>query len=105
MPTSVIETRFAQMFPTLEPREIERMGRGVRSSNQPLSRRLLIARGAIDLAREKKPVRASHRERAIELRRHIIVVLDGVAGARHFHRFQSRDAAQHLELHVHGQRR
>ena len=73
----------------------------VDAREQPLERRLLVARGAVELPGE---VQARGRpcvsSVAVELRGRRVVVLDRVAVAHHLDALQPRDGAQELELHV-----
>src|SRR6266850_3502870 len=68
-----------------------------------LARRLLVARRAVDLTGEEQVLDRRHLEPRRELRRGIVVVLDGVTGARHPCTLESGYGVQKLELHGDGE--
>ncbi len=59
--------------------EVLRGARGVRSGHETLPRRLLVARGPVDLAREEEPRQRACLERHFQLLRKNDVVFDGVS--------------------------
>ena len=69
-----------------------------------MSGSLLVAGCAIDLSGEKQPGACAHLEHRVELRRRVVIVLNGVTGAGHARSFETRHGVQNCELHGCGQR-
>ena len=78
----------------------KRKKRSVQSRHSPLASRLLIPRGAVDLTSKVQPLQRLDRQRAVQLRRRKVVVLDGVTGTGHLHPLKPRHRPQVLELHL-----
>ncbi len=72
--------------------------------HDPLRRRLLVARGAIDLAGEKESLDPPHLQTVGELGGNHRVVLHRVARADNLRPLQPRDGAHQRHLHIHGER-
>ena len=68
--------------------------------NDALPRRLLVPRGAIDLAREEETGNVPELERVSELVRREVVVFDRVSGLGHHDLLHPRNRAQKLQLHL-----
>ncbi|MNX18811.1 hypothetical protein D3C86_487170 [compost metagenome] len=75
----------------------------VQPGHQPLGRRFLVARGAVDLARGEEARDPLGLKRRVELRGGKVIVLDRVAGLEHRDVAQARHGAEHRELDVLGE--
>ena len=86
---------------SLSPRKQSR----VNARHNPLRRRLLVTRGAINLPRQEKTRRRLSLHCRKQLIRRHIIILDGIAHAHHLHALQRRNTAQHRQLHIFWQAR
>src|SRR5258708_4073276 len=77
----------------------------VDAGHHPLARRLLVARGPVDLAGKEQALDRLGLEPRRELGGRVVVVLDRVSWTGHARLLESRHGVQELELHSHGQRR
>ena len=86
--------------PQDEGRETEQLPRGVHPGDKALHGGLLIAGGAVELARAVQPFDLLALQRGIQLRRINAVVFDRIGASCHLGLFQTRDRVQHLDLHL-----
>ena len=77
---------------------------GVGTGDEALACSLFVAGSAVDLACEPQAFGAAHAQRVVELERLHKVVLHRVAVAQEAAFLEPRDGAQHLFLHLAGQR-
>ena len=96
------DVRFAAREPD---RRSPRGARRVDSGDEPLRGSLFVSGGSVELAAMVEAGDAMRLQRVAQLRRGNHVVLDGVAGAHHRARLQTRQRMQHLELHFGRKRR
>ena len=80
-----------------------RPARRVQSGHQSLGGRLLVAGGAVDLAREEQTPRPAGLQRRKQLPRIDVVVLDGVSRPRHLRPLEPRNGLQQRRLRVPGE--
>ena len=96
----VNEDAKVRLVPLGRPRIAARhLARGVQPRQQPLGRRFLVARGAVDLAGEVQPRNRLRLKRGLEPARVEEVVLDGVAGPGDPRLSEALDASHQRELH------
>ena len=74
--------------------------RGVEPGHQPLRRRFLVPRGAVDLPGQEQPGHRPYLERRRQRPRVHMVVFDGIAGAQDPRLLQPRDGGDHRRLHI-----
>src|SRR5204862_80504 len=74
--------------------------RRIDARDEPLSRSLLVACGAVDLAREVQPRERARLERGLQVPRIEEVVLDRITGARQVRVLEAPDSAHELALHI-----
>jgi hypothetical protein len=76
---------------------------GVEAGEQALGRRLLIARGAVDLPGEKQAAYGLAFQAGLESTRIVVIVFDGIARAQDAGVLQPRYRAHQAQLHIEGQ--
>ena len=81
-------------------RRASRQPRRIEPGEQALSRRLLIAGGAVDLASQEEPGNRAGLERVLQGARIDEIILDGVTGTQHSRSFQSRNGLEQAALHI-----
>ena len=83
---------------------IARAQSGIQPRERSLPSCFFVAGSAIDLSGEEQPFNGADLEPGMQLRGRIIVVLDRIAGTRHLHLLKATHRAQHLDLHLGGER-